>query len=174
MSIDLLVKTPKEASIVYKDLRLDCKDVIRVFRLLEADWPEALDTVKVLCEHVSDGLCLLNGRPVLYAAVQCGLAQYSANHLKEDDYRYTLFLKTVFDSIGAALHSHIAVHNASNSSWRPDDDECFYHWWGDAQEADVSVVKGTCTKESVVEALMLNVLEDFQLEMLTNMKEEAS
>lgn len=150
----------------FKRLKDESKECIRSFRILDVDWPDAIDVVKELCELISDSICTSDGKPVLFHAVHRGLNVYSQNLLEEDYERLRLFLDTLLDEIGSQLDCLVVLNSRRYSTWRPDDCEPFLEWWGKANLDDISLVEGNCSKECIVRSLQLAVLTPEQVELL--------
>jgi len=167
MSEQLVTMAPSQGcEAIFKRLRDESKDCIRSLRILDVDWPDAIDVIKALCEWVSDAICTTNEKPVLFEAIHRGLKEYSENIQADDYVRLRVFLFAVLDEIGELLHSTVVLNTAKNSTWRPDDNEPFLTWWGNSEAESICLVEGKCSKECVIESIRMAVLTPEQINLL--------
>lgn len=165
MKTDLKAMPPSPGSEeTFKRLREESKDCIRSLRLLDCDWPDAIDVIKDLCSLISDAICTESGKPILFHAVHRGLNEYSANILADDYRRLNIFLNAVLDELGEQLESLVVLNTDRNTTWRPDDCEPFLLWWDNARVESITLVHGKCPKSCIVERLRDTVLTPKQIE----------
>lgn len=167
MNTSLIAMDPSpDSEETFRRLKEDSKEHLRMFRILDVDWPDAVDVVKELCVLISDSICTSDGKPVLFLAVQKGLHAYSDNILADDIERFRIFLTTVLEVLGELLCSLVVLNTQLNKTWRPDDCEPFLEWWGVTTIENIRLVEGKCTKDCIIESLKSALLVPQELNVL--------
>lgn len=170
METKLCVTPPNVETVIYKQLRDGLSDHSRVYRLLEVDWPDAIDTVKRLCTYLSDAIRVDDDKqvPVLNVVVKKALDDYYTS-LKEgetDHLRYATFIRSLVHALSTTLENITVTNAVDQSSWRPDDGEAFVEWASKTEDHELSLLSANVSRERVDEALRECLLMSYQLNVV--------